>query len=128
MQRITAFLLTALLVGACGKPELLIGAWSDRQSAGEITLVFEEDGAFVLTAQMIIAGKGVIRGRWERKGDQLQLRFEEEQGFLTGFLASKAGEPAIFEIVTLDESTLEYRDTRSGRIARYTRVSPDPAS
>ncbi len=128
MQRITVFLLTILLVLACGKPDPLIGAWSNKQPAGQTTLVFEEDGAFVLTAHMAIVGTGVVRGLWKRKGDQLELRFQERQGFLTGLQAFDTGEPAIFEIVSLDASRLVWKDSRSGAIANYTRVSRDAPS
>jgi hypothetical protein len=128
MQRLTSFVLTILLVLACGQPDLLIGSWSNRQPSGGTTLVFEEGGAFVLTAQMAIAGKGVVRGLWKRRGDQLELRFQEREGFLAGFQAFNTGEPVIFEIVTLDESRFVWKDSRSGAIANYTRVSRNAAS
>jgi hypothetical protein len=127
MQRVTIFLLTILLVLACGQPDLLIGSWLNKQPAGEITLVLEEDGAFVMTAEMVLIGSGVIRGVWERKGDQLQLHYEEDEGFLGGVLASSGRDAAVFEILTLDESTFVCKDT-SGGIANYTRLSPDAAS
>lgn len=128
MQHMTSFLLTVLLLVACGKPDLLIGSWSNRQPGGGTTLVFDADGAFVLTAQMAIAGTSVVRGLWKRRGDQLELRFEEREGFLAGFEAFNTGAPVIFEIVTLDESRLVWKDSRSGAIANYTRVSQDAPS
>jgi hypothetical protein len=124
----TIFLLTILLVSACGKPDLLIGSWSNRQPDGGKTLVFEEDGAFVLTAQMAVAGTGVVRGLWKRRGDQLELRFEERQGFLARFQAFNTDAPVIYEIVSLDDSKFVWKDSRSGAIANYTRVSRDAPS
>jgi hypothetical protein len=128
MQRLTILLLSFLLVLVCGKPDLLIGAWSYKQQAGEVILVLEQDGAFAMTAEMVLVGNGVVRGLWKRKGDQLHLRFEEGQGFLRGYLASSGRDSAIFEIVTLDESRLVCKDTRTGQITSYTRLSPDTAS
>jgi hypothetical protein len=128
MRRVTSFLLTILLVLACGQPDLLIGSWLNRQPNGEITLVLDRDGAFVMTAKMVLIGSGVVRGRWERKGDQLQLHFEEDEGFLGGVLASSGREAAVFQILTLDESRLVLKDSSKEEIANYTRLSPDPAS
>ena len=128
MQRLTSLLLSFLFVLACGNPDLLIGAWSYKQPAGEVILMLEQDGAFAMTAEMVLVGNGVVRGLWERRGDQLELRFEEGQGFLKGYLAGSGRDSATFEIVTLDESRLVCKDTRTEQMTSYTRLSPDPAS
>ena len=107
---------------------LLVGSWLNKQPAGEITLVLEEEGAFVMTAEMMIIGKGVVTGLWKRKGDQLHLHFLEDDGFLGGHLAASGRDVGICEILTLDETTFSCKDTASGKVTDYTRLSADAAS
>jgi hypothetical protein len=128
MQRVLIFLVPTLLILACGQPDLLIGSWLNKTPAGEITLLLDKDGALVITAQMVLIGSGVVRGVWERKGDQLQLHFEEDEGFLGGFLAGGGRDTAVLEILTLDESRLVLEDRSKEEITNYTRLSPDTAS
>lgn len=114
LRYILRILVSFFLTLSCSKNDSICGTWTETLSTRSAELTLNEDGSCLLSLDDPFT-EGIdkeISGKWTRSKDMLHINYDGQYN---------SGHVAKFNILSLDDNTLELRSGTSGRILYFNR-------